>query len=85
MKAYYIVRMKGKQQFWLAGPFTSRDAAEAKKPLLNDVNVDDCPSEFITPREFDCGVGFVRIAASFDTKLTWYGNYQNKLIQKSLF
>ena len=85
MKAYYIVRMKGKQQFWFAGPYAHKEQAEAKQPLLNDVSVDDCPGEFITQRNYDNGNGFVRIAISFEDRKTWYGDCQNELISKNLF
>ena len=85
MKAYYIVRMKGKQQFWLAGPYAHKEQAEARQPLLNDVSVDDCPCEFITSRKFDNGVGFVRIVESFEVFETWCGTLTPELISKNLF
>lgn len=85
---YYVARNQGSKCYLLAGPFLSIDETSRAMQRLKTVKVTDCPEEFINPRSFDYGDGFVRItkhAHRTNLPKSWLGNGIDEKVIADLF
>lgn len=85
---FYVIITTGKKRCLIAGPYRTQEKADTVLPKYANLDVSNCPGEFITTLNYDYPEQFITVgqrASRDELPASWLGNKSEVIQQEGLF